>query len=105
MYGPMNDDLISPKDREARIARWERIGPRLIQADLESGRHRLVGGEPWTGIAWEWLRQKDAAREGALAEAADPSGMGGLTREIKERYRELVGRARAVLKQRRRRQG
>lgn len=99
----IDDDLITERDREARIARWERIGPRLIKADLESGRHRLVGGEPWAEIARQWLSEKDADREGALAEASDPTGMGGLTREIRDRYRDLMRKARAIVRERLRR--
>ena len=60
---------ITPAQRAARIARWERIGPRLIEADLQGRRRRLVGGEEWVPIARQWLLEKHVEREAALREA------------------------------------
>jgi hypothetical protein len=84
---------IGAEERQARIKRWERIGPRLIKADLESGRLGLVGPD-WQEIAWQWLRQKDAEREIA---ATEPSPRQHLAQEIRQSYREMMRRARTML--------
>ena len=91
-------------DLSTRIARWERIGPRLIRADLENGRHRLVGGDQWGPVAREWLSKKEAQRGAVLQEHIDAElSVQRFASDLKEAYRQITRRARYVVTRVRRR--
>lgn len=60
----MDDSDISEAGRQARFARWETLGLDQVKADLATGGHRVVGGPPQVRqLAWEWVRQKEAANQ------------------------------------------
>ena len=61
----MADDEISEEGRRARFAQWEKLGLDQVKHDLLNGGHRVVGGPPQVrALAWEWVRQKEAERDG-----------------------------------------
>ena len=95
-HAPMSP--VAVPDLSARIARWERIGPRLIRADLENGRHRLIGGDLWVPVARKWLSVKEAERGVVLQEHIDAElSVQHFASDLKKAYRQITRRARHMV--------
>ena len=76
----MSEAEISETGRQARFARWEKLGLDRVKADLLNGGHGVVGGSPAVrDLAWEWVRFREAAQS-----------KGGILRRDPELIRKLL---------------
>ncbi|SED60528.1 hypothetical protein SAMN05444161_3570 [Rhizobiales bacterium GAS191] len=106
------DDDISEDGRQARFARWEKIGVDLIKADLINGGHRLVGGPPAVReLAQKWVRIKEAEAK-AVADTASAGKRAdivtlkptiwGMSIDLKEAWRRFQAWRSGFMRRRRR---
>lgn len=91
-----SDNEISEKGKQARFARWEKIGVDRIKADLAAGGHGIVGGPPAVrDLAWEWVRMKEAEQREVVT--LKPT-LWGNSIDLKELWRKLRRRFRRQLR-------
>jgi hypothetical protein len=86
----MSSNEFSEEEKQARFARWEKIGVDRIKADLQTGGHREVGGPPAVrDLAWDWVRMEEAKQREIVT--LKP-GAWGLSVDLKEIGRKIASR-------------
>ncbi len=90
-----------PRDvREARFARWERVGVELVRADLRNGGRFIVGGSAQTrALAEEWVKRKDAEKAESERTATEPDTAElPVVRSLRRIGSEIAGRVEQALR-------
>jgi hypothetical protein len=87
---------ISQEGRIARFARWEKIGVDAIEADLNAGGSRYLGGPPEVrALAREWVRMQRSRTQPPARRSSEiislKPGLYGVSIDLKEIARRARG--------------